>query len=603
MLNSKMAEVLYIFGLVSVLVFLYFLFKAFNNAKVPFSLRKVANFTIHEIFAGVSSLTGFIHLSVVMGIVLSTLYLCVGPLLLMNSFIWYALLIISLPFVAGLLIDIIWRVSVLSKGLTVFEHLKVTRDFKRESMISQTKVMIIVILTLGNMLLLWNLESNTINYLIFIIRNLLLSITFVKPVANTLLNYDKPIHYFETPFKLKDVMDGRAEIRNIKIGVENINDLSDRKKLSLDACLEIGACDDVCPALAVLRPLSPRVLIRKLSILLKKKPPDGNPFEVIEKDELWSCTMCGACTYSCPINVRHLEIILDLRRTLVESGLIDEKKSKILSNVSRYGNTFGMSNYGRNKWLEKLGVKSVDQNPNCKYLLWVGCLSSFDDRLRKIVEAFIKILEHVGRADEIAILGNLETCCGDPVRKLGDEGLYQEIVLKNIELFERYNIRAIITACPHCYNSFKNEYPELGLKDVKVIHHTEFLETLFQSEAPNLKVIDKKMIVHDPCYLSRYNRINPRVNTLKRTGNVVRPERCGEKTYCCGGGGGNYWYEVPEKKRISHERLEQLIKFNPDIIITFCPYCKAMLNDAAQVKELEMLQILDVAELISEAIE
>jgi Fe-S oxidoreductase len=470
----------------------------------------------------------------------------------------------------------------------------------KESIISHVKVIIIIILTLANLLLLWNQEWFVVNSLIFVVRNIFLSIIFVKPFLNLLLNYDKPVHYFETPFKLKDIMEGRTKLENIKTSVETINDLSSRKKLSLSACLEIGVCEDVCPATSVLRPLSPRVFIRKLSILMQNKP-EGNPFEVIGKDELWACTTCGACTSSCPLKVRHLEIILDLRRALVESGLLDEKKSEVLSSVVTYGNTFGMSNHSRNKWLEKLGVKTVDQNPNCKYLLWIGCLSSFDDRQRKIVEAFINILKHVGKVNEIAILGNLETCCGDPGRKLGDEGMFQEIALKNIELFEKYNVSSIITVCPHCYNVFKNEYRELDSREIKVIHHAEFLDMLFENKTlNNLRPLDKKIAVHDPCYLARYNRITPLMRRLEKVGSVRRPKKCGVNTYCCGGGGGNYWYEVPEKKRISHERLEQLLELKPDIIITFCPYCKAMLDDAAQAKELEHIKILDAAELISE---
>ena len=566
------------------------------------SLRKIVNFAIHEIREGVASLVGFIHFSIVMGIVLSTLYLCLSPLLT-DSSTWYALLVISMPFAAGLFVDIVWRVSVLFKGLAILKYLKVESSLKRESIISHTKVMIIIILTLSNILFSWNPEFFAINSLVFVVRNILLSIIFVKPLTNTILNSDKPIHYFEIPFKLKDVMEGKAEIENIRTSVEHINDLSTRKKLSLSACLEIGVCEDVCPATSVLRPLSPRVFVRKLAILMKKKPVNGNPFEVIEKDELWSCTTCGACTYSCPIKVRHMEIILDLRRTLVESGIIDKKKADVLSSVAKYGNTFGMLNDGRNNWLEELGVKIIEGNPNCKYLLWIGCLSSFDDRQRKIVEAFIKILKKAGKLDEIAILGSLETCCGDPVRKLGDEGMFQEIALKNIELFEKNNISSIITVCPHCYNAFKNDYRELGLKDIKVVHHAEFLDMLFESKALSLKTIGNKITVHDPCYLSRYNRVTPLINTLKKIGSVRRPKRYGEKTFCCGGGGGNYWYEVPEKRRISHERLEQLLELKPDIIITFCPYCKAMLDDAAQAKEVEHLKILDAAELIFEVSE
>jgi Fe-S oxidoreductase len=539
-----------------------------------------------------------------MGTVLSIVCLCLSPLLILDGFIVirYALLVISIPFAVGLFIDIIWRFFVLSKSLTILQYLKMESKFKKESLIAHLKVMIIIILTLSNLLLFWNSGWFIVNSLIFVVRNILLSLIFIKPLTNALLNYDKPLYYFEVPFNLKDILDGKVEIENIKTSIENINELSDRKKLSLSACLEIGVCEDVCPATTVLRPLSPRVLIRKLAILMKNKPVDGNPFEVIDKDELWSCTTCGACTYSCPIKVRHLDIIMDLRRTLVESGKIDKKKATILSSVATYGNTFGMLNDGRNNWLQKFGVKTIEENPDCKYVLWIGCLSSFDDRQRKIVEAFIKILKKANKLNEIAILGSLETCCGDPARKLGDEGMFQEIALKNIELFEKHNISSIITVCPHCYNAFKNDYRELGLKDIKVIHHAEFLEMLFESKTLSLKTIGRKMTVHDPCYLSRYNRITPLINMLEKIGSVRRPKRWGEKTFCCGGGGGNYWYEVPEKRRISHERLEQLLELKPEIIITFCPYCKAMLDDAAHAKELEHLEILDAAELIYEAI-
>jgi len=605
MFDLSLFEVLvYFFDIASVLFFLYFLFKTFKEARLCLSLRKVVDFTLHEFREGVGSLVGFIHFSIVMGTVLSIVCLCLSPLLILDGFIVirYALLVISIPFAVGLFIDIIWRFFVLSKSLTILQYLKMESKFKKESLIAHLKVMIIIILTLSNLLLFWNSGWFIVNSLIFVVRNILLSLIFIKPLTNALLNYDKPLYYFEVPFNLKDILDGKVEIENIKTSIENINELSDRKKLSLSACLEIGVCEDVCPATTVLRPLSPRVLIRKLAILMKNKPVDGNPFEVIDKDELWSCTTCGACTYSCPIKVRHLDIIMDLRRTLVESGKIDKKKATILSSVATYGNTFGMLNDGRNNWLQKFGVKTIEENPDCKYVLWIGCLSSFDDRQRKIVEAFIKILKKANKLNEIAILGSLETCCGDPARKLGDEGMFQEIALKNIELFEKHNISSIITVCPHCYNAFKNDYRELGLKDIKVIHHAEFLEMLFESKTLSLKTIGRKMTVHDPCYLSRYNRITPLINMLEKIGSVRRPKRWGEKTFCCGGGGGNYWYEVPEKMRISHERLEQLLELKPEIIITFCPYCKAMLDDAAHAKELEHLEILDAAELIYEAI-
>lgn len=232
-------------------------------------------------------------------------------------------------------------------------------------------------------------------------------------------------------------------------------------------------------------------------------------------------------------------------------------------------------------------------------------MSSFDERLRKAIEALVEILKNIGKLDEVAILGDYETCSGEPVRKLGEEGMYQEIALKNIELFEKYHISSILTTCPHCYNSFKNDYPELGLKNIKVIHHAEFLYKLLEDGFLKINTTNEMFAVHDPCYLSRYNKITDVLkNLVGEIGVVKRPKYHGEKTFCCGAGGGNYWYEVPQKRRISHERLEQLLDFKPmgARIVTFCPYCNAMLHDAVQAKELVGIEVLDVAEIVYKAL-
>lgn len=244
------------------------------------------------------------------------------------------------------------------------------------------------------------------------------------------------------------------------------------------------------------------------------KATTHNPLEVLNKDELWSCTTCAACTYSCPVSVRHLEIIMDLRRTMAELGEIDKNKTAVFQSVSRVGNAMSVSNINRHKWLTDLGVESVDQNQNYKYLLWVGCLSSFDERLRKPLEAFVSVLKNVGKLSEIAILGDAETCCGDPVRKLGEEGLFQEIVLRNIELFEKYEVNSILTTCPHCYNTFKNDYPDFSMRNVEVIHHTEFLSKLFENGVLDLKTVSGMFVIHDPCYLTRYNGLTDMLKNL-----------------------------------------------------------------------------------------
>ncbi|WP_243669089.1 (Fe-S)-binding protein [Vulcanisaeta sp. JCM 16161] len=348
--------------------------------------------------------------------------------------------------------------------------------------------------------------------------------------------------------------------------------------------------------------LSPRVLVRKLALLRNSAGLEADAFKVINEDELWACTTCGACTYSCPVGVRHIDIIMDLRRKLVELGKLDQKKSNLLLNLSQYNNSMGMPNYGRHDWLKELGVKTVQENPSFEYLLWVGCMGSFDNRAREIITSLIEILKVAGLLDKIAILGDEETCCGDPARRLGEEGRFQELALNNIELFKKYGVKNIITICPHGYNVFKNDYPKIDpwMGNVKVIHHSEFLEQLINDGKINVGRNNTVFTIHDPCYLARYNNITkPQRVIVNKIGNLKEAKKHGAQTFCCGAGGANYWYDVPEKKRISHIRLEQLMETNAQTIVTLCPFCNAMLTDAARVKGVEdRVRILDISEIV-----
>jgi Fe-S oxidoreductase len=226
-------------------------------------------------------------------------------------------------------------------------------------------------------------------------------------------------------------------------------------------------------------------------------------------------------------------------------------------------------------------------------------MGSFDNRAKEIVKAFIEILRKAGMLDKIAVLGDEEQCCGDPLRRLGEESRFQELVLNNKQIFENYKIKKLITICPHGYNTFKNEYPRFGVK-LEVYHHVQIIQRLLEEGRISLREGKEAMTIHDPCYLARYNKVvEPPRKILIKLGEVREPPRHGERTFCCGAGGANYWYDVPEEKRISHIRFEELTATGASTIVTLCPFCNAMLSDAKRTKESSVV-VKDIAELVAE---
>jgi Fe-S oxidoreductase len=308
---------------------------------------------------------------------------------------------------------------------------------------------------------------------------------------------------------------------------------------------------------------------------------------------------------TCPAWIGHVDFIVDLRRWLVGNSRLDKKKSDLLSNLAHSSNSLGMSQWDRQELAAKLNVKTIQESSNIEYLLWIGCLASYDSRAIKITESLINILKSANIS--FAVLGAEETCCGDPARRLGEESRFQEIALNNIELFKKYGVKKVLTLCPHCYNTLKNEYPKLGLLNIEVYHYSELIENLISHGAIKLSnPVNTVAVLHDPCYLARYNNIysQPRAILKQIPGLKIREAKNRKrKTFCCGGGGANYWYEVPEEKRISVVRLEELTSLNVERVITECPFCLAMLEDAARIKGIdEKISICDLTELISKSL-
>jgi Fe-S oxidoreductase len=408
------------------------------------------------------------------------------------------------------------------------------------------------------------------------------------------LTVERPLGELTTPFELEKVVEsGETEIT---VGAKKKSEWKGIHGIMFDACTRCSRCQDVCPAYAAKRPLSPMNLIAKIA----EAREDAELFEGgISEDEVWACTTCGACMFQCPVYIRHMDYIADLRRSLVFESRLDQKKADLLMSVSQYHNTLMQPNAGRHDWLRELGVKHISENPDAEYLLWVGCMGSFDNRSKEIVKAFVEILRKAGMLDKIAVLGDEETCCGDPLRRLGEESRFQELVLNNKQIFENYDIKKLITICPHGYNTFKNEYPRFGVK-LEVYHHVQIIQRLLEEGKISIKDGKEALTIHDPCYLARYNKVvEPQRKILIKLGVVKEPPRRGEKTFCCGAGGANYWYDVPEEKRISHIRFEELVATGASTIVTLCPFCNAMLSDAKRTKE-SAVAVKDIAEVVAE---
>ncbi len=409
---------------------------------------------------------------------------------------------------------------------------------------------------------------------------------------------DLPIPGLSTPFNLLDLMKGGEE--EIKQGVYVKEDLSPLRRLNIAACVSCGRCHEVCPARTAGRSLSPRDFVGDLQFMFIRGEED-QLMDRMDEEVVWSCTTCAACTCVCPAMVNIPDILVDLRRALVAENRIDSKKRDLLYNISTKGNTMGLPQVERQRWLSD--VLTPAEERDFDYLYWIGCQASYDPRTKKIVDAMIRIMRKAGI--KFVVLKGEERCCGEPVRKLGEEGRFQEIVLENIELFKAYGVKEIVVHCPHGYNTFKNEYREFGA-EFEVISHVELILRLLKEGRIRVRrVKGRKAVYHDPCNLARYNGIYeaPR-EVLRILGvEVVEPERSGVDTFCCGAGGANYWYEVKEEKAISKIRLEQLTSKHGEIL-TACPFCMAMLEDAARSTGVdEKVKVMDLAELVAELLE
>ena len=400
-------------------------------------------------------------------------------------------------------------------------------------------------------------------------------------------------------------------------GVSKIDEFSWKKLLDLHSCTECGRCDVVCPALASDKPLSPKQLTVDLRDHLNRQTPYllGDNLEqssapvllggVINDETLWSCTTCGACEEECPVMIEYVNKVVDLRRGLVlmENRYPDEFVNAFKS-LETQSNPWGFGRNTRSDWAKELDLKIWDKDNPTEYLYFVGCNGAFDERGKKIAKAVVHSLKSAGV--DFSILGNDEGCTGDPARRAGNEYLFDLLASRNAELFKEKSIIKIVTHCPHCFNSLKNEYSEFGV-ELDVIHHSELLAHLVKDGKGIGKGKDPGNVVyHDSCYLGRHNKIYdaPRemVAHSSKSGKVLEVDASRERGTCCGAGGGRFLLEEKTGARMSHQRVDQLMESNPDTIAVSCPFCVLMLEDALKAKNLQdTVKVKDISELASEA--
>ena len=391
-------------------------------------------------------------------------------------------------------------------------------------------------------------------------------------------------------------------------GVSKLEQFSLKSLMDLDACTECGRCQDACPAYASGKPLSPKKIIFDLRDLLhEKRDADGELTapatvpDLIGEDALWACTTCMACMEACPVFIEHVPKIVDMRRYLVmEEGRFPDSVQQSMRSLESRGHPFPGNTTGRLDWTKGLDVRVLREGESAEYLYWVGCATALNARNHSTARSLVSILNEAGV--DFGILGEDEACTGDSARRVGNEFLFQQMARQNIATLESRSVQKIITTCPHCLNSLKNEYADFGT-NFEVVHHSQLLADLVASGRFKPQGEEAQSVTfHDPCYLGRYNGVfdEPRDVIAAVPGtSMIEMERHREGSFCCGSGGGRMWMEEPVEQRVSNLRARQALATGAEVVGVGCPFCMMMVEEAVNTeKGSRDVRVRDIAELL-----
>ncbi|MDD2666592.1 MAG: (Fe-S)-binding protein [Methanocellales archaeon] len=413
----------------------------------------------------------------------------------------------------------------------------------------------------------------------------------------------------------------REEFKESNIfGVGRVDQFTWKDLFDSYSCSECGRCTDCCPANFTSKPLNPQRVIHDIKVNLLKNGPlmlrnkdpilplisDGQEQDgSISEEVIWECTTCGACMEVCPLAIEHVPKIVDMRRHLVEmKAEFPEELLAFFENMEQRSNPWGIAPGERIKWATDIDAKPFEAGTT-EYLFYVGCAGAFDARNRRTTLAVAKILDAAGIS--WGILGKDEMCCGDSLRRLGNEFVFDRIARENIKMFAERGVKKIITQCPHCYSTLKNDYLQYGA-ELEVSHHTELINNLLKEGKLELNRTNDlgKAVFHDSCYLGRYNNIYeaPRKVFASATGQIpTEMERHHDKSFCCGAGGGRMWMEEAIGKHINVARVEEALNEDLETICVCCPYCMTMFEDGLKDKDaVDRVQVLDLAEIVARAL-
>ncbi|GHG09110.1 iron-sulfur-binding protein [Deinococcus piscis] len=413
-----------------------------------------------------------------------------------------------------------------------------------------------------------------------------------------------------------------------KLGVEKLEDLEWPRMLDAYACIQCNRCQDVCPANATGKALSPAALEINKRMELNAIAAHASPFTLkkaafedgaatarplleyaISEEAVWGCTTCGACMQVCPVQDEQMLDIVDIRRNLVMvQGEFPPQLQTAFRGMERASNPWGISRDKRMEWAEGLKVPTIDENPEPDVIYWVGCAASYDPGAQKVARSFVQLLDKAGI--NYAVLGKKEACTGDSARRAGNEFLYLQLAQENVETLNEVRPKLIVATCPHCMNMIGQEYKQLG-GDYQVIHHTEYLEKLVQAGQLPTAPLGDAVTYHDPCYLGRHNGVYdaPRSLITRMAGQVLELERTREQSFCCGAGGAQFWKEEEEgSERISDNRFKEIqarldASKEGKVLAVGCPFCKSMMNSTPAKAEADDIVVKDVAELMLESVQ